>query len=113
MIPPRHSAPDRVCLRCYLCWFLLDKQREDESLDSQLYEAYINQSFAVVLPPSLVTRAAFMPTFSFESYEIFVDVEKKMLLIDNGLLFLLEEVEAIVGEAVAETINMYVASLVA
>lgn len=109
---PRHSSPSRTCIRCYLCWWLISDQREDESLDAQLFNAFIEERFGVFLPPTIICVAPFTRTFPLKSYVIMPDYEVKALYIEKGELILnLEEVEAEVGVELAKTINAHILAL--
>ena len=109
---PRHSSPSMVCISCYLCWWLLEQQREDESLDAQLFNAFIEERFGVLLPPTITVVAPFTAPFPLKSYVIMPDYEAKALYIEKGDLILnLTEVEVEVGASLAETINAHILTL--
>jgi len=111
---PRHSSASTTCIRCYLCWWLISDQREDESLDAQLFNAFIKEEFGVLLPPTITVVAPFTASFPLKDYEIQTDYEAKVLYIEKGDLILnLEEVEVEVGVSMAETINAHILALAA
>lgn len=113
LLPPRHSLSSRTCLKCYLSWACLDSQREDESLDQQLFDAYIKEQLLVLIPPLVYCSAAFCRPFRLEKYEILADYETRTLYVESYPgLYNLEEIEIDVGDSLAVAINAHVLSLI-